>query len=279
MNSLPEQTMIASASQKEGEKEREGERASEVKRVPEQGSPKGGSNVSTCLSATLDNQHSKQMKTHAYTDRAEWEKGEQRENGETEERWRFVLYLALAKVNWFSTSTPSLSFFWSGWRVRLCLGLSARLLVAALPVSLLPQLCHVLALWTAVNTHTYGTHTHTYAGSCCHHSFSHFFSLLLGKVCSFYRCCLFVNMSVFLKSPTHYVLHMRLMHARLSPESWQRRQHCQLQSTKLNRSLSCVALSGHLATRSHGILHIIKITWLLKCVLLLQCAHLKRGVI
>lgn len=57
-----------------------------MKRVPEQGSPKGGSNVSTCLSATLDNQHSKQMKTHAYTDRAEREKGEQRENGETEER-------------------------------------------------------------------------------------------------------------------------------------------------------------------------------------------------
>lgn len=51
-----------------------------MKRVPEQGSPKGGSNVSTCLSATLDNQHSKQMKTHAYTDRAEREKGEQRES-------------------------------------------------------------------------------------------------------------------------------------------------------------------------------------------------------
>lgn len=185
MNSLPEQTMIASASQKEGEKEREGERASEVKRVPEQGSPKGGSNVSTCLSATLDNQHSKQMKTHAYTDRAEWEQGEQRENGETEERWRFVLCLAPAKVNWFSTSTPSLSFFWSGWRVRLCLGLSARLLVAALPVSLLPQLCHVLALWTAVNTHTYGTHTHTYAGSCCHHSFSHFFLSFWAKFARF----------------------------------------------------------------------------------------------
>lgn len=142
------------------EKERGLKRWKEVKRVPEQGSPKGGSNVSTCLSATLDNQHSKQMKTHAYPDRAEWEQEEQRENGETEERWRFVLCLALAKVNWFSTSTPSLSFFWSGWRVRLCLGLSARLLVAALPVSLLPQLCHVLALWTAVNTHTYGTHTH-----------------------------------------------------------------------------------------------------------------------
>lgn len=107
------------------------------------------------------------------------------------------------------------------------------------------------------------------------------FSLLLGKVCTYYRCCLFVNMSVFLKSPTHYVLHstcsMRLMHALFSPESWQRRQRCQLQSTKLNRSLSRVALSAHLATTSRIILHIIKITWLLKC-LLLQCTHLKRSV-
>lgn len=124
-------------------------------------------------------------------------------------------------------------------------------------------------------------HTHMQAAG-----FSHFFCLLLGKVCTYYRCCLFVNMSVFLKSPTHYVLHSTcsMQHAINARAVLASRKlatpatRCQLQSTKLNRSLSRVALSAHLATTRRIILHIIKITWLLKCLLLLQCTHLKRSV-
>lgn len=55
---------------------REGERGSVRERQAER-----GSNVSTCLSATLDNQHSKQMEAHAYRQRIESGREGQKERG------------------------------------------------------------------------------------------------------------------------------------------------------------------------------------------------------
>lgn len=133
-----------------------------------------------------------------------------------------MLCLALAKVNWFSTSTPSLSFFFLVWlrvrvRIRVWLWLwlwlpgTACLLVVASSVPLLPELFHVLTLWTAVDTHT---HTYVFRQLLALQFASPFLSepfcvflCFFEQSCTYYRHCLFVNKSVFLKSPTHYVLY------------------------------------------------------------------------
>lgn len=115
-----------------------------------------------------------------------------------------MLCLALAKVNWFSTSTPSLSFFFLVWlrvrvRIRVWLWLwlagTACLLVVASSVPLLPELFHVLTLWTAVDTHT---HTYVFRQLLALQFASPFLSVPFWVFFAFFRAKLHVLSALFI---------------------------------------------------------------------------------
>lgn len=153
---------------------------------------KNASNVSTCLWATLDNQHSKQMETHTQHSHtlSEWDTTQQTVRQRDRQLSKDEGLAWLPKVNWFSTSTTSLSSYWfwvSAWLwlwvrvwfwVWVCFWPGS--IACCWPVLHIFVLLATYLHYGQLLTHT---HSHTLTGHsllfCCH--YNHFFFIFLGR--------------------------------------------------------------------------------------------------